>query len=94
MTEQPCELCAAPVIMARLAYGGRSGGYKRIVLERCPEGEGRIAMFPTLFAEPGLPLAEEVVNGTAYRPHREHCARASHSAGAFKRKVKEGSSDT
>lgn len=63
-----CQLCQAPVIIARTPAGRT--GYKRIVIESCAEGEGRIAMLPTLFAEPGLPLAEEVINGTAYRMHR------------------------
>ena len=92
MKEQPCELCQAPIIVARIAAGRT--GYKSITLERCREGEGRIAMFPTLFSEPGPPLAEVVVNGTAFRPHRGHCGRGSHSGGAFKRKVKDSSSTT
>lgn len=92
MIETPCRICQSPIIVARIAAGRT--GYKSIAIERCPDGEGRIAMFPTLFAEVGPPLAEEVVNGTAYRPHLGRCrkalAPAAHSAGSFKQKAKVG----
>jgi hypothetical protein len=92
LTETLCQLCQAPIIVARIAAGRT--GYKSIMLERCAEGAGRIAIFPTLFAEVGPLLAEEVVNGTSFRPHQGHCGRPSHSAGSFKRKVKDRSSVT
>lgn len=82
VSETLCQLCQAPVIVARTPAGRT--GYKRIVIESCTEGEGRIAMFLTLFADPGLPLAEEVSNGTAYRMH--HCGGQAFTARARERK--------
>lgn len=63
-----CQLCGASVIFARRPAGRT--GYKSVVIERCAEGAGNFAMFPTLFATPAAPLAEQVCNGTSFRQHR------------------------
>lgn len=65
-----CYTCHAAVIWARIKDGRH---YKPLAIERCPEGEGHMAIFPTLFADGSAPIVEEVVNGTSYRRHDPRC---------------------
>ena len=78
-----CEKCQVPVFQARIKAGGH---YKAITVERCEEGAGDLAIFPTLFADGHAPIAEVVCNGTSYRAHLPHGSVLSFTAQARERK--------
>jgi len=65
-----CYKCQGAVIWGRIKDGRH---FKPIAIERCADGDGHMAIFPTLFADGASPIVEEVVNGTGYRRHEPHC---------------------
>jgi hypothetical protein len=68
------------VIWCSVVEGKRT---RTVAIESCQPGRGNVALVFGLFG--GAPLAELVVNGTAYRSHREHCTSRSVGAPAFSR---------
>ena len=67
-----CYKCDGPVTWARMKDGRR---WKTVAIEKCPDGEGNMAIFPVLFADTNsAPIVEEVVNGTSFRLHDARCS--------------------
>ena len=66
-----CYKCDAPVTWGRIKDGRH---WKTVAIEKCPDGEGNMAIFPVLFADTAsAPIVEEVVNGTSFRRHDPRC---------------------
>jgi hypothetical protein len=68
--EGRCFRCQGAVTWARIRDGRR---FKPIAIEPCAAGTGRMAILATLFETIGTPIVDEVVNGTSWRRHDEHC---------------------
>ena len=80
-------MCQARVTWARIKDGT---SWRRIAIEACRSGDGHIAFAPVLFAAAGEPpIVVELVNGTRYRKHDEHCSVPRSFTGAARaRKVR------
>jgi hypothetical protein len=84
---KPCHLCAAPVVWCTTS-GRFKRGPKPVAVEVVAEGDGRVAIEPSLiFCAGQAPCAYEIEAATRYRWH--DCPGAiSHVAGARARKVR------